>query len=193
MIKETLSAYILPECFVPKDGDLLIRVNRVREFIKKLKGKLFEEAIERKKPLTDSSLDSLPCNWVNRVIDDIAGEELLGTPNNKKTSKGGSNHSPQENSSLNSHSKKSVKFHPEDKPLKKDNCANCGHKEQEHKRGYKRNDKRRMCLVPNCKCKKFKPLKKGCGKNFLLDYKCGEDKWDNGEPMLCQVCSGDEK
>ncbi len=34
--------------------------------------------------------------------------------------------------------------------------------------------------------------KKGCGKNFLLDYFCGEDKWDNGKPMLCQACSGDE-
>ena len=53
-------------------------VEDVKEFIKDLKDKLFEEAKERKLPLTASSLDSLPCNWVNRIINELAGDKLNG-------------------------------------------------------------------------------------------------------------------
>ncbi len=55
----------------------VINKKKVKEFIKKLKAKLFEEAIERKLPLTASSLDSLPCNWVNRIINKLAGDKLF--------------------------------------------------------------------------------------------------------------------
>jgi hypothetical protein len=48
----------------------------VKEFIRLLKEKLFSEAIDRKLPLTASSLDRLPLVYINKVIDKLAGDAL---------------------------------------------------------------------------------------------------------------------
>ena len=54
-----------------------IKVPDVKDFIQKLKEELFHEAIARKRPLTDSSLDRLPLNYIKRIIDKLAGEDLI--------------------------------------------------------------------------------------------------------------------
>lgn len=48
----------------------------VKEFIRLLKKELFQEAIVRKIPLTDTSLDRLPMSYVDKIIDKLAGEKL---------------------------------------------------------------------------------------------------------------------
>ena len=60
-----------------KTACFFLNVKDVKEFIRRLKEELFDEAIKRKKPLTDSSLDRLPLNYINRNIDKLAGEKLI--------------------------------------------------------------------------------------------------------------------
>ena len=111
---------------------------------------------------------------IETIIDNLAGEELIN------------DNSPQYNYGNNPFNRKA-----EDKPLKKDICADCGIHISEHDRYWKNGD--------NFPCKKFKPLKKGCGKQFKkywnnidFDYlNCGEKYGVNGA-FLCKACSGDE-
>ena len=46
----------------------------IKEFIKRLKDKLFEESFDRDLPLNDGSLDRLPLQLINEIIDKIAGD-----------------------------------------------------------------------------------------------------------------------
>jgi hypothetical protein len=50
------------------------KAQALSEFKEKLKEVLFKEAKDRNLPLTASSLDRLPCNYVNKIIDKTAQE-----------------------------------------------------------------------------------------------------------------------
>lgn len=54
-----------------------VHATDIKEFIKRLKEELFEEARKRKLPLTASSLDRLSLKYIKQVIDKLAGDKLI--------------------------------------------------------------------------------------------------------------------
>ncbi len=140
----------------------------VKEFIQKLKDEV--NSYLEKAPITSWPL-------IER-IDGLAGPALIHSPDKEKVRCGASSSPATEDTEP-----EEIGAHPKASGSAQ-SCAKCGHDKGEH--GWLRGEQ--SCILIKCKCKKFIPDKKGCGKLIehripTYDYHCGDIARD-----LCEDC-----